>query len=34
MLSGVRSDLAVKIFGTDLDKLNDLSKQIAGNQGC
>ncbi|MBL8320752.1 MAG: efflux RND transporter permease subunit [Acinetobacter sp.] len=28
MLSGVRGDLAVKIFGSDLDKLNDLSKQI------
>ncbi|WOE31516.1 MULTISPECIES: CusA/CzcA family heavy metal efflux RND transporter [unclassified Acinetobacter] len=30
MLSGVRGDLAVKIFGTDLDQLNELSKQIAG----
>lgn len=29
MLSGVRGDLAVKIFGSDLDQLNDLSKQIA-----
>jgi cobalt-zinc-cadmium resistance protein CzcA len=29
MLSGVRGDLAVKIFGTDLDQLNQLSKQIS-----
>ncbi|TCM61153.1 cobalt-zinc-cadmium resistance protein CzcA [Acinetobacter calcoaceticus] len=29
MLSGVRGDLAVKIYGTDLDTLNGLSKQIA-----
>lgn len=30
MLSGVRGDLAVKVYGTDLDKLNALSKEIAG----
>jgi cobalt-zinc-cadmium resistance protein CzcA len=30
MLSGVRGDLAVKIFGSDLNELNTLSKQIAG----
>lgn len=29
MLSGVRGDLAVKIYGSDLDVLNDLSQQIA-----
>ncbi len=29
MLSGVRGDLAVKVYGTDLDKLNELSKEIA-----
>ncbi|WP_019446935.1 efflux RND transporter permease subunit [Cupriavidus sp. BIS7] len=29
MVSGVRSDVAVKIFGDDLDKLRDLAGQIA-----
>lgn len=28
MLTGVRGDLAIKIFGDDIDKLNDLSEQI------
>ncbi|WP_424193299.1 efflux RND transporter permease subunit [Ampullimonas aquatilis] len=30
MLTGVRGDLAVKLFGTDIDTLNTLSEQIAG----
>lgn len=30
MLTGVRGDLAIKIFGDDIDKLNELSKQIRG----
>lgn len=29
MLTGVRGDLAIKIFGDDIDKLNELSSQIA-----
>ncbi len=29
MVSGVRSDVAVKVFGDDLDKLRDLAGQIA-----
>lgn len=28
MLTGVRGDLAIKIFGTEIDKLNELSEQI------
>lgn len=28
MLTGTRGDLAVKIYGTDIDKLNELSKQV------
>jgi cobalt-zinc-cadmium resistance protein CzcA len=28
MISGVRSDVAVKIFGDDLDKLEDLAEQV------
>ncbi|WP_199763820.1 efflux RND transporter permease subunit [Helicobacter bizzozeronii] len=28
MLTGVRGDLAIKIFGNDIDKLNELSAQI------
>lgn len=28
MLTGVRGDLAIKIFGLDIDKLNELSSQI------
>ncbi len=28
MLTGVRGDLAVKVFGPDLDTLNDLAKQV------
>ncbi|PAF43895.1 efflux RND transporter permease subunit [Helicobacter sp. 11S03491-1] len=30
MLTGVRGDLAIKIFGDDIDELNKLSAQIAG----
>lgn len=30
MLTGVRGDVALKIFGTDLDKLNQLSAQVQG----
>lgn len=30
MLTGVRGDIAIKIFGTDLDKLNALALQIRG----
>ncbi|MDA8327855.1 MAG: CusA/CzcA family heavy metal efflux RND transporter [Betaproteobacteria bacterium] len=30
MLTGVRGDLAVKIFGTDLDRLNQLASQVEG----
>lgn len=30
MLSGVRGDLAVKIYGTNLEKLNELAGQIQG----
>ncbi len=29
MVTGVRSQIAVKIFGTDLDELRDLSEQVA-----
>lgn len=29
LISGVRGDLAIKIFGTDLDTLNDLATKIA-----
>ena len=39
MLTGVRGDLAIKVFGPDLDKLNELAtqiealiKQVPGNQ--
>ena len=28
MIIGVRGDLAIKIFGPDLDKLNDFAKQV------
>lgn len=30
MISGVRGDVAVKIFGTDIDKLNELASRLAG----
>jgi len=30
MLSGVRGDVAVKIFGTDADRLNQLAEQVVG----
>ena len=29
LISGVRSDVAVKVFGDDMDKLNDTAEQIA-----
>lgn len=30
MLTGVRGDIAIKIFGTDLEKLNQIAQQIHG----
>jgi cobalt-zinc-cadmium resistance protein CzcA len=30
MIIGVRGDMAIKVFGPDLDKLNELAGQIEG----